>query len=315
MCLRHCLAYSRSHIRRSDRKPHTRVLRLKRTWRVPAVLWILVVADSGSLKTPAFRHATDYLFTLQKRLDLEYKQKLAQYTEAKEKWDATAKAAKNDDGESSSDEPVPPVLRSVFTSDATIEAIAELIDENPRGLVVACDELAGWLGSFTRYKGKAGGTDLPRWLSMHSAGGFAYHRKTGDRRRIVVPNAAVSIAGGIQPGILAHVMAGDFIEAGLAGRLLMAMPPRPLKKWTEIEIDPDTEKRFHNLLESLYRLEFDGEDPHILKLSPEAKGLGSLVQHLGAGTGGRRRGTGRSFLETRRGGGAIRAFISHLDVG
>jgi hypothetical protein len=206
---------------------YTRVLLLKRTWRVPAVLWTLVVADSGSLKTPAWRHATDYLFKLQKRLDHCYKCELAQVIQAKEKHEAAVKAAKRGEGEPPGEEPIELVRRTVFTSDATIEAVAELIGENPRGLVVACDELAGWLGSFARYKGKSGGTDLPRWLSMHSAGGFAYHRKTGDRRRIVVPNAVVSIAGGIQPGILARVLIGEFFEAGLAGRLLMAMPPRP----------------------------------------------------------------------------------------
>jgi hypothetical protein len=249
----------------------TRVLRLKRTWRAPSVLWTMVVADSGSLKTPGFRHATDFLFTLQKYLDAEYKRKLAQYCEEKEKWVAAVKAAKEGKGDPPGDEPEPPIRRTVFTSDATIEAIAELIGENPRGLVVSCDELASWLNSFSRYKGKAGGTDLPRWLSMHSAGGFAYHRKTGDRRRIVVPHAAVSIAGGIQPDILARAIAGDFVDSGGWARILPAMPPRPAKVWSEMEIDPDTEKRYHKLLESLHGLEFDGDEPHVLLLSREAK--------------------------------------------
>jgi hypothetical protein len=188
---------------------YTKVLRLKRTWRVPSVLWTLVIADSGSLKSPAFRLATDFLFNLQRNLDLEYKRKMAEYVEAKEKWDAAIKAAKRDGAEAPGDEPVPPVRRTVFTSDATIEAVAELIGENPRGLLVSCDELAAWLGSFARYKGKAGGTDLPRWLSMHSAGGFAYHRKTGDRRRIVVTHAAVSVTDRIQHGIAAQVMRNE----------------------------------------------------------------------------------------------------------
>jgi hypothetical protein len=250
---------------------YTRVLRLKRTWRAPSVLWTLIIADSGSLKTPAFRHATDYLFLLQKRLDAEYKRKVAEYLEAKEKWAAAAKAAKDGKGVHPGDEPEPPIQKTIFTSDATIEAIAELIGDNPRGLVVSCDELAGWLNSFSRYKGKAGGTDLPRWLSMHSAGGFAYHRKTGDRRRIVVPHAAVSIAGGIQPDILARAIAGDFVDSGGFARILPAMPPRPGKVWSETEIDPDTEKRYHSLLEALYALEFDDGEPYVLKLSPEAK--------------------------------------------
>jgi hypothetical protein len=67
-------------------------------------------------------------------------------------------------------------------------------------------------------------------------------------------------------------MAGDYIESGGAGRLLMAMPPRPAKKWTELEIDPDAERQYHELLDSLYRLGFDGEgEPNVLKLSSEAK--------------------------------------------
>jgi DNA polymerase I-like protein with 3'-5' exonuclease and polymerase domains len=252
----------------------TRVVRPKRTWRVSSVLWTLVIADSGSLKTPAFRLATDHLFTMQRRLDQEYKRELAEFVEASERWKAAAKDFKDGEGEDPGDKPEPPASRTLFTSDATIEAIAELIGDNPRGLLVACDELAGWLGSFARYKGQAGGTDLPRWLSMHSAGGFAYHRKTGDKRRIVVPNAAVSIAGGIQPGIVARVMAGEFLEAGLAGRLLMAMPPRSIKVWSDQEIDPEVEQRYQTLLESLYALESDNrqrEDvPHVLKLSPDA---------------------------------------------
>jgi hypothetical protein len=214
---------------------YTRVLHLKRSWRVPCVLWTLVVAPSGWLKTPGWKHATEHLFTLQKRLNGQ----------------------------------------TIFTSDATIEALAELIDENPRGLLVCCDELNGWFNSFARYKGKAGGTDLPRWLSMHSAGGFAYHRKTGDRRRIVVPHAAVSIAGGIQPGILARTLTGEFMDAGLASRLLVAMPPRPVKVWTELEIHPDTERRYYALLDALNALPFDSRDgenvPHVLRLLPGAK--------------------------------------------
>jgi hypothetical protein len=256
---------------------YTRVLRLKRTWHVPSVVWTLVIADSGSLKTPAYCLATDYLFKLQARLDLEYKRALAAYAQAKEEWGALAAAAQ-EAGDEPRPEPKAPVQQSVFTSDATIEAVAELIDDNPRGLIVSCEELAGWLGTFTRYKGKNGGTDLPRWLSMHSAGGFAYHRKTGDRRRIVVPHAATSVCGAIQPGILARAMNDEFVAAGLMARILPAMPPRPRKKWTELEIDRETERGYQQTLDALFALGFattaDGErTPHVLTLLPEAKVL------------------------------------------
>ena len=40
--------------------------------------------------------------------------------------------------------------------DATIEAVKEILYENPRGLLVIFDELISWIKSFSRYKrGKA----------------------------------------------------------------------------------------------------------------------------------------------------------------
>jgi len=51
----------------------------------------------------------------------------------------------------------------------------------------------------------------------------------------------------------------------------MAMPPRPAKVWSEMEIEPDTEKRYQELLESLYALELDDGEPYILKPSQAAK--------------------------------------------
>jgi hypothetical protein len=254
---------------------YTRVVRLKRTWKAPSVLWTMVIADSGSLKTPAFRLATDYLFTLQHRLDAELLQELDAYLKEKEEWPQKVKQAA-EAKEEPPPKPEPPRHQTTFTSDATIEAIAELISDNPRGLIVACDELAAWLGSFARYKNKGAGSDVQRWLSMHSAGGFAYHRRTGDKRRIVVPHAAISVCGGIQPGVLAQAMGEEFLASGLAARLLMAMPPRPAKKWTELDVAPEVERSYHSMLDGLFALDHARDKtgkpvPHVLKLDPDAK--------------------------------------------
>ena len=56
-----------------------------------SALWSIVVADSGSLKTPAFRLASDHLFTMQRRLDQEYKRELAEFMEAMEKMESCCK--------------------------------------------------------------------------------------------------------------------------------------------------------------------------------------------------------------------------------
>src|SRR5262249_666485 len=101
-------------------------------------------------------------------------------------------------------------------------------------------------------------------------------RKTGDRRTVFVPRAAVSVCGGIQPGVLARALTDEHFEAGLTARLLLAMPPKQPKKWSEVEVAPEAEEGYHQLLDRLLALEFaaekDGEPtPDVLRFSPEAK--------------------------------------------
>jgi hypothetical protein len=93
----------------------------------------------------------------------------------------------------------------------TIEKLAEILEDNPGGTLVARDELAGWLGSFTRYKAQKGGTDLPNWLEMHRAGTVIVDRKTAERQTLFIQRAAVSITGGIQPGVLARALTPEFL--------------------------------------------------------------------------------------------------------
>ena len=59
--------------------------------------------------------------------------------------------------------------------------------------------------------------------------------------------AAVSVCGTIQPGTLARALTQDYLDAGLAARLLLAMPPKQLKKWSEVEIHPETEDAYRKL--------------------------------------------------------------------
>src|SRR5262249_50060623 len=150
-----------------------------------------------------------------------------------------------------------PVLRRVVCSDTTIEKLAEILEDNPRGTLVARDELAGWLGSFSRYKGKQGGTDLPNWLEMYRAGTVIVDRKTAERRTLFISRAAVSITGGIQPGVLARALTPEFLDAGLAARLLMALPPKQPKRWSDDEVDLEVEQAYQDALEKLLALEFD----------------------------------------------------------
>jgi Protein of unknown function (DUF3987)/3'-5' exonuclease/Bifunctional DNA primase/polymerase, N-terminal len=253
---------------------NTRVLRLKRGWDEPCILWSAIVGDSGTLKSPAYLKAVGHIFRTQRRLILEFKAKCTEYKDRLREYKEAAKQAERD-GSDPGEPPEPPVLRRIVCSDSTIEKLAEILEDNPRGVLLARDELAGWLGSFGRYKGKQGGTDLPAWLEFFRAGNVLIDRKTAERKNTFVERAAVSVTGGIQPGVLARALTPEFLDAGLAARLLMAMPPKLKKRWSENEIHPDAERAYHDTLDRLQTLEFDtssGEDgPHVLHLSAEAK--------------------------------------------
>lgn len=95
-------------------------------------------------------------------------------------------------------------------------------------------------------------------------------------RTIYVPQAAICVTGGIQPGILQRALGTEHRESGLAARLLLACPPRKAKKWTEADIDPRAEAELAALFDRLHEMQphqdDDGESrPVLVKLDAQAK--------------------------------------------
>jgi DNA polymerase I-like protein with 3'-5' exonuclease and polymerase domains len=248
-----------------------RKVRLKRDWCEPAIVWTGIVGDSGTLKSPALALAIGPLHRQQRRLLDEHQGNLKEYARA------VAQHKQGKKGDPGTLPPDPPVLRRVVVADTTVEKLAAVLADNPNGVLVARDELSGWLKSFNQYKAK-GGADLANWLEMHRAGTVLVDRKTGDRPTLFIPNATVSVTGGVQPGVLARALGSEAFEAGLAARLLFAMPPRRAKRWTEAEIDPLVVTAYEGLVNALVALEpgYDDEGhpmPIAVRLSPAAKAL------------------------------------------
>jgi DNA polymerase I-like protein with 3'-5' exonuclease and polymerase domains len=259
---------------------NTRAIRLKRDWVEPCVIWSGIVGDSGTLKSPGMKKASGCLFRLQKQLIHQFKQDLQVFQRAKADHDRrTREGRKHAVGGTLEDlgpPPEEPLLRRIVCSDTTIEKLADILQDNPRGTLLWRDELGGWINSFQRYKGKAGGSDLPGWLEMFRGETLIIDRKTTDRRTLFVPRAAVSVAGGIQPGTLARALTPEYLEAGLGARLLLAWPLKIPKRWSETEIHPDVEAAYGRLFQQLLALDFErdaeGEQmPFVVWLTPNAK--------------------------------------------
>jgi hypothetical protein len=258
---------------------NARVIVLKPGWDEPSVLWTCVIGESGTLKSPAWHKAVEPLYRWQKDNLRQYKSLLKQWKKDIEVWNQKnnkyLQALKTGGPlEPPGLEPVKPVEKRLVTSDPTIEKLALLLEQTSRGLLLARDELAAWLGGFERYHHK--GSDVPHWLEAYRAGPWIIDRKTGDQPTLLIPRAAVSVCGGITPGALRKLLSAEYLEHGLGARLLMAWPPRRDKHWTEACIPEDITGAYEGLLASLLALDGDRDDqddlvPARVKLSPEAK--------------------------------------------
>ena len=260
---------------------NSRRIRLKASWTEPSVIWTCTVLPSGKLKSPAMEKATQFLATRQQKAFGEYRAAQRQYETESTHWEDEERQRRRSKMPSeAASKPEPPTCRRYMTSDSTVEALASLLAENPRGLLLARDELSGWFGGFDRYA-SGSDSDLAAYLSMHRAGAMIVDRKTG-QRVAHVERAAVSITGTIQPGVLRRCLTPEYFERGLPARILMAMPDSPRRRWSEAIIGPDVERAIDDLFTGLLALEpetltdADGEEtqrPLELPLSAAAKTL------------------------------------------
>ncbi len=243
------------------------VAKPKRGWREPPAIWACAVGDSGTGKSPAMKDTASQAFEIDRELRdahtaavEKYKADLDCYNAVMETFDASSGAEKPE-------KPRKPKREYFAVVDATIERLAEMLGDSHRGLLMVRDELAGWFGSFARYKGKAGGTDVPNWLSLFDCGPIRVHRRTGEPRDIETDRAFTAVFGGIQPDILArHLAEPGYVESGLAARIIFTAPPKYCPGWRDAELDSETERRFGEVLRHLRAIPFDHRRPTELRL-------------------------------------------------
>ena len=132
-------------------------------------------------------------------------------------------------------------LRRFIVNDASIEALGEVLRDNPTGTLVYQDELAGLLALLE----KDGNQSLRAFLLQAWSGkeGFTFDRIGRGRRHI--ESCAVSLLGSIQPGVIAtHVRAANGHTAGADGflqRFSLMVWPDVSRHWKDIDRPLDAE--------------------------------------------------------------------------
>lgn len=256
-------------------------IELKRDYSEPSVIWAGIVCESGTRKSSALESPLKPVRKREGHEIQKFKDALADYNAAMQNHKVAAQAWQkkgHKQGEPAPEEPEKPICRRFTVSDITTEALAVRLEQNPRGLLLVRDELAGFFTGLNQYKGGKG-ADEAAFLAMHGARTLVVDRKNLDKPSIYVPLANLSVVGAIQPGILRRVLTRDRMESGMAARFLFAYPPSRAVKWTEKSVDGVVEDRLATMFDFLLSLQMKPDEesneltPRLLPLTVDAKRL------------------------------------------
>ncbi len=215
-------------------------------WIVVPNLWGAIVAPPSSKKTPSMDDGIKPLNYLSAKARERFAKESEAYIKELEGWEARMKGAKkrrekaaergNDEALEVAEEeiaaledakPKPPTLKRYTSNDSTIEALGELLIQNPKGLATVRDELVGLLASFER-----SGHEGDRSFYLEAWNGLGSHEvdRIG-RGSLYIPNVCLAILGGIQPERLERYLDSsgrDVGNDGLLARFQLTVWPDPV---------------------------------------------------------------------------------------
>src|SRR5829696_9384357 len=227
-----------------------RVLRLKAGWEEGAAVYGAAIADPGEKKTPALKVALEPAKRAQAALKEKYQRAENEYKREQREYEVDKKDAAKA-GEPAPPPPQEPRMERTLVDDTTVERLAGIQAENPRGVVVIRDELSGWARAMDQYKQGGRGADRQFWLSAWSNSYVAVDRKSRPVP-LILSHPFVGVFGSIQPGVLNEL--GNKREDGLTDRFLFAYPEPVPSEWTDDEISEEARTSYANLYRKLREL-------------------------------------------------------------
>lgn len=248
-------------------------------WTVTPNLWGAGVGDPGLLKTPAMNESLKPIYRLiheageefelsTKEFEFQKALNEAEKSSLRKQLDRAVKSKNTEEIDSIrkqmlSDSLISPLERRYIVNDSSIEKLGELLNENPRGLLIHRDELTAWLKTLDRDGHEADrGFYLEGWTGNQP---FVYDRI--GRGTVRIKAVTLSILGTIQPGPLAAYLRGALSGAeeadGLLQRFQLLVYPNISPAWENIDRwpDKDSKNRAFNVFKKLDTLD-------LWKLSP-----------------------------------------------
>lgn len=263
----------------------SRVLELKPGWQEGPRFYAVIVGDPGQKKTPILAAVCEPFHLLQQTMaeryeeaEREYQSELGRHELELARWEEAVRRAAKKDGPDPGDkpkEPKKPVMASCYTTNVTVEALALLLRDNPRGLAILPDEATAWVRSLNQYKAGGKGADRDFYLSLWSGKPVKVDRRSL-KEPIFVPHPCASLVGAIPPDLLGELTDEQGREDGFIHRVLFVYPDPKPGAWTEESISEEARKGYLKLFEALWELtpasdEAGRPEPQVVMFTLEGK--------------------------------------------
>jgi Protein of unknown function (DUF3987) len=260
-------------------------------WEVTPNLWGAIIGRPSAMKSPAMRSALGPVYAIQDQMREAWEGGLTSNAvddalaalSAKDTKKKAEKAIRTGDREQarsllsdlSDGENAEPPCPRLIVNDATVEKLGELLNENPRGLLLIRDELAGFLA---RMESEEYQSDRAFYLEAFNGDGQFVYDRIG-RGTVHIEKCTISMIGGVQPTRIAPLVRAAIAGTnndGLVQRLQMVVWPDDLGSWSWVDRSPDLKASlaYEDAFKSLHAIDI-GETgtPAILRFSSDAQAM------------------------------------------
>lgn len=205
----------------------------------PCNLFTCIVGPPGIGKTPAMKFGMYPIYNIERRYRKLHNEKMIE-------WQQKVEIAKQQDQTL----PKAPKSMDVVVKDSTVESINQIMEANPKGIVLDQDELLAWVKSMNSYRK---GSDLEYFLSIWSGTPVKVTRTAKDTKWIEYP--FLNVIGSVQPKMIKDLITNDKANNGFLDRILFAYPDEFIvAQESDIDVDESVYRLYDNIIQFLHEL-------------------------------------------------------------
>lgn len=216
---------------------NTRQIQACTTWKEFSTIWLFAVGVKGFGKSAPLKAITSPLSRISTYNSMAYadnQETIIGEAKAKLSEELKTEALRNE--------------KRVLTN-TTMEGLAKVMNSGKLGVGIFRDEIRSWVLDMGVYKG-GGGSDKNNYLEAYDGATMDVNRSGAPN--IIVPNATISVLGGIQPDIFEHIRTDDNESSGFTDRILYLFPEKKRPKRSSNEMSQELLDWYDTTIQNFY---------------------------------------------------------------